>query len=186
MAYVYSLGNKAVADVEAKTDEINAMRRAGKSVEEIASALDLKQYAIRRIVKRLDRKELVHGTVQGYRRGCRCELCKPQNALAVKVVKKRMREQGRCIVCCKPSGGRQKCKTCYEKWYLKYGPTGTLPNDGYPPGRSGVKHIGWHSHARRWRVYRYIDGKQVHLASFKDLDEAKRFNATLDEKGKAA
>jgi hypothetical protein len=39
---------------------------------------------------------------------------------------------------------------------------------------SGYKGVTWEPRATAWRVYIRIDGKQVHLGHFKDLEEAAR------------
>jgi hypothetical protein len=109
---------------ESQIQEINALRRDGKTFKKISQDLGIPFTVLnggdfdKRVIA------IRHGSLQGYRRGCRCDLCREANYSNVRKTQKRMREQGRCVACCKPSGGKWRCGPCYEKWSAKYKHTG--------------------------------------------------------------
>lgn len=175
------------AQIEAHIEEINQMRRAGRPLDEIAASIGVPAYFLRGIeLEAKGEKPIQHGTLTGYRRGCACGPCRHANVLQTKKTIHSLRERGLCVVCCQPSGGRQKCRACYERWYLKHYKRQPGAVRGRPVGASGVRGIVAQSSGRGWRVYRYVNGKQVHYGCFKNLDDAKAFNATLDQKGSVA
>jgi hypothetical protein len=45
-----------------------------------------------------------------------------------------------------------------------------------PICRSGVKGICWTSATKKWRVIRYVSGKQIDYGSFHSFDDAKKLN----------
>lgn len=51
---------------------------------------------------------------------------------------------------------------------------------------SGKNGVGWDKRARKWRAHIRVDGKQVHLGLFRDIDDAAAARTTAEEKINAA
>lgn len=52
--------------------------------------------------------------------------------------------------------------------------------------KSGIKGISWDKSTRRWRVAPYVDGKQIYIGKYKELDQAcevlSKFKSSLNVK----
>lgn len=53
-------------------------------------------------------------------------------------------------------------------------------------GASGKRGVRWDKNAKKWRAHIRVDGKQVHLGLFRDIDEAAAARAAAEEKINAA
>jgi hypothetical protein len=89
--------------------------KAGKTNRQIATALDIPLAAVVAIGLRANYRYQQHGTLQSYRRGCKCDACRTANSQHTKSMNARLRTQGRCVRCGGPSPLTWVCAACVRK-----------------------------------------------------------------------
>lgn len=150
------------------------MRERGESCSVIAKRCGLPFAAVEGLHLRKSPKPIPHGTLRGYRRGCKCKECMAANAAFYNDQNHKAKEKGLCIRCRKPrgkNGSNWHCRSCQDKankWHNEhYGNPSRVTS-------SGIKNIHWSTNDGRWRVVISINGVQTYYGCFRRLSDAKK------------
>lgn len=117
--------------LEMKNDEIVSLRAQGFSVASIGKRLGIPVYYFSRLNVQLPERKHIpkHGTINEYRRGCRCAECRKENCNRTKKAQDKRRAKRICVACGNANDSdknKSYCKSCVRAHGIKYNHTSGL------------------------------------------------------------
>ena len=109
-------------------------------------------------------------------KGCKCESCHAVKAERQRKRSKSLRDRGLCVRC-KGQSTSWLCTECGNKDRQRRNPSGLKKR--VPVGRSGIRGVCYHATSGKWRVVRYISGKQVYYGAYSDIELAEQRAITV-------